>query len=130
MRSSVDEVSTPVERTRLWLPDSSRLRTTAPWASTIVSRASPPGVCSTCSSGLSTRIRFEEIAISSPWRIGWAPAMRAPLTQVPLFEPRSSTSHLPALARSRACCRDTRMSGTKIWQSERRPITYSPSLSA
>jgi hypothetical protein len=24
---------------------------------------------------------------------------------------------------------DTRMSGTKIWQSERRPITYSPSPS-
>jgi hypothetical protein len=29
----------------------------------------PPGVCSTCSSGLSTRMRFDAIAISSPWRI-------------------------------------------------------------
>jgi hypothetical protein len=56
--------------------------------------------------------------------------MRAPLTQVPLLEPRSSISQRPAFWRSRACWRDTRMSGTKTWQSERRPMTYSPSVSS
>ena len=54
---------------------------------------------------------------------------RTPLMYVPLFDPRSSSVQPSPSFHSRACCRDTRMSGTKIWQSERRPMTYSPSPS-
>ena len=40
---------------------------------------------------------------------------------VPLFEPRSSSVQPSPCFHSRACCRDTRMSGTKIWQSRAPP---------
>ena len=111
--------------------ESSRLRISdsVPVTLTIVTLPSSGSLVSGALSRVSTRIRLLAIRISSSWRICVALWTLTPLTNVPLFEPRSSISHDSPVFHSRACCRETRMSGTKIWQSDRRPMTYSPSAS-
>jgi hypothetical protein len=112
-------------------PESSRLRISelVPDTSTIVTALPSGNFGSGTVSRASTRIRLFAIRISSSWRSGVAVCTLAPLMNVPLFEPRSSICQASPSFHSLACCRDTRMSGTKIWQSERRPMTYSPSAS-
>src|SRR5689334_21863788 len=101
----------------------------APDVSTIVTALPPPGDGASGISRASTRIRLFAIMISSSWRSSVPCCTFTPLMNVPLFEPRSSSVQPSPSFHSLACCRETRMSGTKIWQSERRPMTYSPSLS-